>query len=341
VGISRLNEQITGNGTYNGSSYKEQSKHDWTNQYYGQYTKDKFHAESEYNRYYRDQLLLTLGGSEVKTDVRGWYISGGYRVNKWLETGSYYSHYRIFPTGGRGTYTDAQRHEFDKVITAKFIINQYAYITSPIDGIVLERDIDPGQSVTGGSSSTSTSLFTIAGSLTKMQIKAEVAELDISSIKVGQDVRFTVEANPGQTFSGQVKEIRLVPETSDSVVYYYVIILADNKSGKLLPGMTASVSFIKQKKEEPRAGRGGVARVRFSLAQFILSFNCLLLIIISYSVSDTHGVSSHFHLVSIMQQPVADGISQSGVTYIWMPFFDWALTGNDGRSGLVPVLDYL
>jgi hypothetical protein len=127
VGISRLNEQITGNGTYNGSSYKEQSKHDWTNQYYGQYTKDKFHAESEYKRYYRDQLLLTLGGSEVKTDVRGWYISGGYRVNKWLETGSYYSHYRIFPTGGRGTYTDAQRHDFDKVITAKFIINQYAY----------------------------------------------------------------------------------------------------------------------------------------------------------------------------------------------------------------------
>jgi HlyD family secretion protein len=127
-------------------------------------------------------------------------------------------------------------------------INQYAIITSPIDGIVLERDIDPGQSVVGGSSS-STSLFTIAGDLSRMQIKAEVDELDISSIKVGQEVRFTVEANPGETFSGSVKEIRLVPETSSNVVYYYVIILADNKSGKLLPGMTANVSFIKQKRE--------------------------------------------------------------------------------------------
>jgi HlyD family secretion protein len=129
-------------------------------------------------------------------------------------------------------------------------INQYAYIASPIDGIVLERDIDPGQSVVGGSVSSSTSLFTIAANLTQMQIKAEVDELDISSIKVGQEVRFTVEANPGRTFSGAVKEIRLVPETSSNVVYYYVIILADNKSGKLLPGMTASVSFIKQKRSD-------------------------------------------------------------------------------------------
>jgi len=128
-------------------------------------------------------------------------------------------------------------------------INQYAFITSPIDGIVLERDIDPGESVVGGSSSTSTSLFTLAQNLAKMQIKAEVDELDISSIHVGQAVTFTVEANPGETFSGTVKEIRLVPETSDNVVYYYVIILADNKSGTLLPGMTASVNFIKQKKE--------------------------------------------------------------------------------------------
>jgi HlyD family secretion protein len=127
-------------------------------------------------------------------------------------------------------------------------INQYAYITSPITGIVLARDVDPGASVTGGQVSSSTTLFTIAGNLVQMQIEAEVDELDISSIKAGQDVRFTVEANPGVTFNGTVKEIRLVPETSDNVVYYYVIILADNKSGKLLPGMTANVTFIKQNK---------------------------------------------------------------------------------------------
>jgi HlyD family secretion protein len=129
-------------------------------------------------------------------------------------------------------------------------INQYAYITSPIDGIVLERNVDSGSSVTGGSSSASTSLFTLAQDLSKMEIKAEVDELDISSIEAGQEVRFTVEANPGTTYSGAVKEVRLVPETSENLVYYYVIILADNSSGKLLPGMTASVTFIKQRKDD-------------------------------------------------------------------------------------------
>jgi HlyD family secretion protein len=128
-------------------------------------------------------------------------------------------------------------------------INQYAYITSPIDGIVLSRDVDAGSSVTGGASSSSTALFTLAASLGQMEIEAKVDELDISSIKVGQAVRFTVEANPGMTFDGAVKEVRLVPETSDNLVYYYVIILAGNEAGKLLPGMTASVTFIKQKKD--------------------------------------------------------------------------------------------
>ena len=129
-------------------------------------------------------------------------------------------------------------------------INQYAIIKAPIDGIVLERFVDAGQSVVGGTSGTSTSLFTIAEDLSKMQIVAEVDELDIASIKVGQDVRFTVEADSGSAFTGTVKEIRLVPEVTDNVVYYYVIILADNASGKLLPGMTASVEFINQKKSD-------------------------------------------------------------------------------------------
>lgn len=128
-------------------------------------------------------------------------------------------------------------------------INQYAIITSPIDGIILERSIEAGQSVTGGSSSSSTSLFTIAEDLGRMQIEASVDELDIGSIHVGQEVRFSVEADPDQSFSGVVKQIRLVPETSSNVVYYSVIVLADNDSGALLPGMTAEVEFIKQKKD--------------------------------------------------------------------------------------------
>jgi hypothetical protein len=128
VGASRLNEEISGKGKFMGSRYNEQSKHDWTNQYYGQYLKDKFHVESEYKRYYRDEILVTLGGSEVKTDVRGWYVAGGYRANKWLEGGSYYSHYRIFPINGTTPFPSVQTHNYDKVVTAKLTLNQYTTV---------------------------------------------------------------------------------------------------------------------------------------------------------------------------------------------------------------------
>ncbi len=128
-------------------------------------------------------------------------------------------------------------------------LTQYAQIKSPIDGIVLEKDVDVGQSVVEGSSSNATALFTLAEDLSKMEIKAEVDELDIGSIKVGQAVRFTVEANSGKTYSGSVGTIRLVPETTDNVVNYYVIIKAENEDGTLLPGMTANVEFIKETRE--------------------------------------------------------------------------------------------
>jgi len=136
VGISRLNERITGKGSYDGSlgipaqpNYQENSKHDWTNQYYGRLVKEKFHVESEYRRYYRDQTIFS-GLTWVETDVRGWYVSGGYTVDKWLEVGSYYSHYRITPFGGPGVssaYPDAQLHDYDKVVTAKITVNKYTY----------------------------------------------------------------------------------------------------------------------------------------------------------------------------------------------------------------------
>ncbi len=128
-------------------------------------------------------------------------------------------------------------------------INQYAYITSPIDGIVLDRNIEQGSSVVSSSSSSSTSLFTLAENLSRMDIKAEVDELDIAAIKKGQTARFTVEALPNESFTGTVTEIRLVPESSDNVVSYYVIVEAKNEGGKLLPGMTATVNFIEQSKD--------------------------------------------------------------------------------------------
>ncbi|MDR3130021.1 MAG: efflux RND transporter periplasmic adaptor subunit [Treponema sp.] len=128
-------------------------------------------------------------------------------------------------------------------------INQYAFIVSPIDGIVLERNISEGDTAVEGSSSNSTSLFTLAENLEEMQIEAGVGELDISSIRRGQEVRFTLEALPGRTFSGLVETIRLMPAVQDNVVSYTVIINVDNSGGALLPGMTCAVEFIEERNE--------------------------------------------------------------------------------------------
>lgn len=125
-------------------------------------------------------------------------------------------------------------------------INQYAFIKSPIDGIVLARNVSVGQNVVEGSSSNSSSLFTLAEDLDEMEIEAAVDELDIASIKTGQGVRFSVEALPGKTFTGKVESIHLLPTTSNNVVSYDVIVKVDNSSGSLLPGMTAEVEFIEK-----------------------------------------------------------------------------------------------
>lgn len=129
-------------------------------------------------------------------------------------------------------------------------INQYAFITSPIDGIVLDRDVEEGTSVVSSTSSSASALFTLAEDLSLMDIKTEVDELDIAAIKKGQEAKFTVEALPSQVFRGTVSEVRLVPKTSDNVVSYYVIVRAHNVGGKLLPGMTAQVDFIEQSKKD-------------------------------------------------------------------------------------------
>ena len=140
VGVSRQNERITGLGTSTitmggatvaPTSYEEHSKHDWTNQYYGQYIADRWHAESEYRRYLRDQILAN-GMVESIVDVRGWYVSGGFRVCKWFEAGSYYSHYRnVNALGVRpdGTVeSDFAARDFDKVLAGKVTVNQYMTI---------------------------------------------------------------------------------------------------------------------------------------------------------------------------------------------------------------------
>ena len=129
-------------------------------------------------------------------------------------------------------------------------INQYAYITSPIDGIVLVRNVNAGDTVVDSSSNNSSSIFTIAENLREMQIEAAVGELDVASIHRGQQVRFTLESLPGRGFSGVVDNLRMVPVVSNNVVSYTVIINVENRDGSLLPGMTCAVDFIVERSED-------------------------------------------------------------------------------------------
>jgi len=117
----------------------------------------------------------------------------------------------------------------------------YAIIKSPIDGTVIDRDIEEGQTV-AASYSTPT-LYKIAQDLSNMQINALVDESDIGKIKLNQKVSFTVDAYPDETFTGTVSQIRLEPTTVSNVVNYYVIINAPNEKLFLLPGMTATIDI--------------------------------------------------------------------------------------------------
>jgi HlyD family secretion protein len=128
-------------------------------------------------------------------------------------------------------------------------INQYAFITSPIDGIVLDRNINVGDTVVDSSNSNSASIFTIAENLREMQIEAAVGELDVTSIHRGQAVRFTLESLPGRRFSGVVENIRMIPMTTNNIVSYTVIINVENRDGSLMPGMTCAVDFIVERAE--------------------------------------------------------------------------------------------
>jgi len=123
-------------------------------------------------------------------------------------------------------------------------INQYAFVTSPIDGIVLDRTINVGDTVVDSSSNNSSAMFTLAENLNEMQIEASVSELDVTSIRQGQTVRFTLESMPGRNFSGEVQTLRMVPVVSNNVVSYTVVVKVDNQDGSLLPGMTCAVDFI-------------------------------------------------------------------------------------------------
>ncbi|HBN46275.1 MAG TPA: efflux RND transporter periplasmic adaptor subunit [Prevotella sp.] len=120
----------------------------------------------------------------------------------------------------------------------------YATITSPIDGIVVNKSVEEGQTVNANMSTPD--LFTIAQDLTNMQVVADVDEADIGDVKKGERVTFTVDAYPDDTFEGTVTQVRLEATTTNNVVTYQVVISAPNADLKLKPGLTASVVIYTQ-----------------------------------------------------------------------------------------------
>ena len=118
----------------------------------------------------------------------------------------------------------------------------YCKITAPVDGMVISRKVDVGQTVIAAMSTPV--LFTIAQDITKMNIIASVSEADIGQVRVGQPVDFAVDAFPNETFHGTVKQVRKAPTTTQNVVTYETIISVENPEQKLFPGMTTDVSIL-------------------------------------------------------------------------------------------------
>lgn len=141
------------------------------------------------------------------------------------------------------SYTQAK----EQVVSAKEEVQRaqtnlgYATITSPIDGVVLSKSVEEGQTV--AASFSTPELFTIAQDLTNMQVVADVDEADIGDVKEGERVTFTVDAYPDDTFEGEVKQVRQEATTTNNVVTYEVVISAPNADLKLKPGLTANVTM--------------------------------------------------------------------------------------------------
>jgi hypothetical protein len=125
VGASRMNEDLTLDFLIGGTDFRLNSSSDWTNQYYGQYSRNKLVVDAEYRRYWTD--LGTQGVSMIEEDVRGWYVAGSYHVAKRVQVGSYFSHYWInYPISG--LLPSGTGHDYDKVITVRFDPNRFTNI---------------------------------------------------------------------------------------------------------------------------------------------------------------------------------------------------------------------
>jgi HlyD family secretion protein len=133
-------------------------------------------------------------------------------------------------------------------------------IRAPVDGVVIKRSVDVGQTV--AASLQAPELFIIAKDLRDMQVDTSIDEADVGRIRIGQRASFTVDAFPGRTFNGDVKSVRKAPQTVQNVVTYIAIVSANNERGELLPGMTANVRIVTDTRESVLKAPNGALRFR-------------------------------------------------------------------------------
>jgi len=202
----------------------------------------------------KGQILLEIDPLKAKARVEQTKASYRSAENEaQYQKRNYNRIYELFQKGSVAA-TDFETAEYryknaqSSLINAKSNLDQAQLdlanctIRSPIDGIVLNRAVEAGQTV--AASLSAPTLFTLARNLTQMEVKADVDEADIGQVKTGQRVEFTVDAFPNDKFTGTVQEVRLSPNIMSNVVTYTVIIRASNPDQKLLPGMTANCDII-------------------------------------------------------------------------------------------------
>lgn len=191
-----------------------------------------------------DEAYASLVSAESQRD----YSKSEYERNKILYEDGYIARAELEQS--QTTYEQAEqsvnrmKSQYDRAVTNL----GYATITSPVDGTVISRQVDVGQTV--AASFQTPDLFAIAEDLSKMQIETAVSEADIGMITEGQKVTFTVDAYPTQTFEGEVRQIRLSPTITSNVVVYTVVIDVDNSDLRLKPGMTAFVTILISEKDD-------------------------------------------------------------------------------------------
>ena len=202
----------------------------------------------------KGDLLLTIEPSVLEAQVREAEASlssskskRNYAKSEYMRNKTLYNEGFISRAEMEQSQTTYEQAEQDVVRTqsqyerAKTNLG-YATIKSPVDGTVISRKVDVGQTV--AASFQTPDLFEIAEDLSKMQIETSVSEADIGMVREGQRVTFTVDAYPNKTFEGRVHQIRLSPTTTSNVVVYTVVIEVDNSDLSLMPGMTAFVTII-------------------------------------------------------------------------------------------------